>query len=250
MYISVKEVSLILAVQQEPWEYWFFFPLQEKSVCSVASICKNWVRLDGFTVNKSIFGFHFWVAMTMSWLKTGVLSSICISHTGQGKWVNYISFQSKKELPLLLRRWWVTFQGMSSRKFYTQQGVYISMNGKLQARSYEIITNSLTDLLSAQDLCKHQYTSAKIKKTTSHHFFPHTIHMIYICFLWKCIPCFLSLLCAEKLETRGKLPTWRIDCNAHKWNIHHCKINITLGRKKLPTCLWKGKKIKKPKLQT
>lgn len=152
--------------------------------------------------------------MTMSWLKTGILSSFCISHTGQGKGITYTSFQSRKELPLLLRRWWVTFQGMSSRKFYTQQGVYISMNGKLQARSYEIITNSLTDLLPAQDLCKHQYTSAKIKNllpTTS----SLTQYTIYICFLWKCIPGFLSLLCAEKLETRGKLPTWRIDCNAH-----------------------------------
>lgn len=50
------------------------------------------------------------------------------------------------------------------------------MNEKLQARSYETITNSLSDLISAQDLCKHQSTSAKIKPA-SHHLFLHITHV-------------------------------------------------------------------------
>lgn len=210
--ISTKEVSLILAVQQEPRECWFFSLARELD-CRALSMCRSLVRLHGFTVNTSIYGFHFWIAIAMCWWKTDSLSSFWISHTGQGKGVNYTSFQSRKELPLLLRRWWVTFQGMSSRKFYIQQGMYISMNWKLQARSYETITNSLTDLLSAQDLCKDQYTPAKIKPA-SHHLFPHTIYVVNICFLWKSIPCFLCILCFLSLlcrEIRDKRTTAHIE---------------------------------------
>lgn len=217
-------------------------------------MCRSLVRLDGFTVNTNTYGFHFWVAITTCWWKTGILSSFCISHTGQGKGVNYTSFQSRKELPLLLIRWRVTFQGTSSRKFYIQQGLYISMNWELQARSYETITNSLTDLLSAQDLCKHQYTSAKWNLLPTISSLTQYMWLISLfcgrVFLASCVFRASCLCCAEKSETRGQVPTWRINCNVHM-NIYHCKIHITLGRKKLPTCLWKEKKkIKKPKLRT
>lgn len=150
-------------------------------------------------------------------------------------------YSSRKELPLLPRRRRVTFQGMSSRNFHIQQGVYIiSMNGKLQVRSSETITNSLNDLLSAQDFCKHQSTSAKIKPT-SHHLFPHTIQVIYIRFLWKCIPCFLSLLSREIRDKRTTAHMEnRTQCPDAKYtplqNQHHTgpeKVtNLSLKRKK------------------
>lgn len=185
---------------------------------------------------------YFWVPFLSSndcvLVKDWHLSSFCISHTGQGKWVNYTSFKSRKELPLLLRRWRVTFQGISSRKFYTQQGV----NGKLQARSYEIITNSLTDLLSAQDLCKHQYTSAKIKNLLPTTSFLTNTHNLYLFSVeeYSLLPVFA--LCREIRDKRKTAHKENgLQCPYVKYtplqNQHHTgtekATNLSLKRKKI-----------------